>query len=44
MSVASRRLRRSPILNVPTTYASGGFGPACLGCSLLADGSSGSGV
>jgi hypothetical protein len=40
MSVASRRPRPSPILNVPTTYASGGLGPASLGCSLLADGSS----
>jgi hypothetical protein len=40
MSVASRRPRPSPILNVPTTYASGGLGPASLGGSLLADGSS----
>jgi hypothetical protein len=40
MTVASRRPRPSPILNVPTTYASGGLAPASLGCSLLADGSS----
>jgi hypothetical protein len=40
MSVASRRPRPSPTLNVPTTSASGGLGPASVGSSLLADGSS----